>query len=57
MDWCGPFAGFLAMGEAFKKSGTGVPDYDEPGTENALTADWGISFIWQNTLELESDPC
>ncbi len=30
VDWCGPCAGFLAMDEAFKKSGAGVPDHDEP---------------------------
>ncbi|MGM9615795.1 MAG: alpha/beta hydrolase fold domain-containing protein [Oscillospiraceae bacterium] len=28
VDWCGPCAGFLAMDEAFKKSGTGIPDHD-----------------------------
>lgn len=30
VDWCGPCAGFLAMDEAFKKSGAGVPDHDAP---------------------------
>ena len=30
VDWCGPTAGFLAMDEAFKKSGAGIPDHDEP---------------------------
>ena len=28
VDWCGPCAGFLAMDEAFRKSGLGIPDHD-----------------------------
>ena len=30
VDWCGPCAGFLEMDKAFKLSGSGVPDHDEP---------------------------
>ena len=30
VDWCGPCAGFLAMDEAFKLSGKGIPDHNEP---------------------------
>jgi len=30
VDWCGPCAGFLAMDEAFRKSGLGIPDHNEP---------------------------
>ncbi len=30
VDWCGPCAGFLAMDEAFKISGKGIPDHSEP---------------------------
>lgn len=30
VDWCGPCGGFLAMDEAFKKSGVGIPDHNEP---------------------------
>ena len=29
VDWCGPCAGFLAMDEALKASGKGVPDHSE----------------------------
>lgn len=29
IDWCGPCAGFLAMDEAFKNSGLGIPDHNE----------------------------
>ncbi len=30
VDWCGPCAGFLEMDKAFKLSGSGIPDHDEP---------------------------
>ena len=30
VDWCGPCGGFLAMDEAFKASGAGVPDHNDP---------------------------
>ena len=29
IDWCGPCGGFIEMDEAFKVSGSGVPDHDE----------------------------
>lgn len=32
VDWCGPCGGFLAMDEAFKVSGAGVPDHNEPAS-------------------------
>lgn len=30
VEWCGPCAGFLEMDEAFKVTGTGMPDHSEP---------------------------
>ena len=30
VDWCGPCAGFLAMDEAFQKSGKGIADHNGP---------------------------
>lgn len=30
VDWCGPCGGFLEMDRAFRKSGLGTPDHDQP---------------------------
>ena len=36
VDWCGPCGGFLAMDEAFRKTGVGIPDHDLPTSPESL---------------------
>ena len=45
VDWCGPCAGFLKMDEAFKLSGAGVPDHNEPNSPESL-------FLGQTITEI-----
>lgn len=36
IDWCGPCGGFLAMDEAFLKSGAGPASHDEPDSPESM---------------------
>lgn len=36
VDWCGPCGGFLEMDKAFRKSGAGIADHDEPNSPESL---------------------
>ncbi len=55
IDWCGPCAGFLAMDEAFRQSGTGKAEHDQEDSPESEFMGVGIRKIPE--LVRLANPC